>query len=77
VAGTTTEDRLARAQADLTRGDLASAVMETRSISGAAATPLQSWLKDADARLALDSAVADMNVRIVRALGTPLSAAPP
>jgi hypothetical protein len=77
VAGTTTEDRLARAQADLTRGDLAGAAMETRSISAAAAIPLQSWLKDADARLALDSAVADMNLRIVRALAAPLSAAPP
>jgi hypothetical protein len=74
-AGTTTEDSLARAQADCDRGDLAGAVLETRSISGTAAAPLQSWLTDADARLALDRAIADMNLRIVPGEGAPAGAA--
>jgi hypothetical protein len=76
VAGTTTEDRLARAQADCDRGDLAGAAMETRSVSGRATLPLQSWLKDADARLALDGAVADMNLRFGRASEAPAGAPP-
>ena len=68
IAGATTEARLARAQADSDRGDIAGAATEVRGVSGPAASPLQSWLTDADARLALDSAVADMNLRVLRAL---------
>jgi hypothetical protein len=78
LAGTTTQDRLARAQADCDRGDLAGAAMETRAVSAAAAMPLESWLKDADARLSMDDAIAAMNLRIVRALAAPApSVAPP
>ena len=69
--GMTTQDRLARAQADLDRGDLAGAVMEARAVTGPAAMPLESWLKDAQARLAVNRAVADMNARIVQVLAAP------
>ena len=71
VDGTTSEDRLARAQADCNRGDLGFAVQETRDVIGPAAIPLQPWLKDADARLALDNAIAEMNARSVQALAAP------
>ena len=78
VAGITTEDRLARAQADLARSDLENAVMEVRGINGAAAMPLQPWLKDAEERLALDRTIADINARIVQTLAAPASEiAPP
>jgi hypothetical protein len=75
VAGDSAEDHLARAQADLNRGDLSGAVQETRAVNGAGAAPLRAWLRDAEARLAVDSAVQDMNARIIQALaaapGTP------
>ena len=78
VDGTATEDRLARAEAALNRGDLENAVMEVRSIEGVAAMPLQPWLKDAEGRLALDRIVADLNARIVQALAAePQSQASP
>jgi hypothetical protein len=76
VEGATTEDRLARAQAACDRGDLAGAVMEVRSITGAAASPLASWLMDAEARLLVDRTIAELNARIVQALATPLPASP-
>ncbi len=77
VNGMTNEDRLARAQAGLDRGDFAAAVREAGSVTGAAAMALQPWLKDAEARLEVDRTVADMNARIVQALAAPLSAERP
>jgi hypothetical protein len=71
VDGTTTEDRIARAQAACDRGDLAGAVLEVRDLGGAAAGPLESWFKDAETRLVVDSAMADMTARIVQALTAP------
>ena len=68
TSGETNEDRLARAQADLERGDLSSAVREAHGVTGAAAAPLEQWLRDADARLTVESAALDMNARIVQAL---------
>jgi hypothetical protein len=68
VEGTTTADRLARAEADLGRADLSGGVMEAQSVTGAAAIALAPWLKDAEGRLAVDRAVADMDSRIVQAL---------
>jgi hypothetical protein len=73
INGTASEDRLARAGADLDRGDLENAVMEVRGIGGAAAVPPTPWLKDAEARLALDRAILDLNARIVQALATSAS----
>jgi hypothetical protein len=68
VQGDTVEDHLARAQADMDRGDLSGAVKETQAVTGPAAAPLDSWLKSAQARLAVDGAVLDMDTRIIQAL---------
>jgi hypothetical protein len=68
LQGNTTEDRLARAQADMDRGDLSGAVKETQAVTGPAAAPLDNWLRSAEARLAVDSAVLDMDTRIIQAL---------
>jgi hypothetical protein len=68
VQGDSNEDHLARAQADMDRGDLAEAVREARAATGPATGPLEPWLRDAEARLAVDSAVLDMNTRIIQAL---------
>ena len=76
VEGNTTQDRLARAQADLDNGDSAGAVMEVQGVTGAAATSIAPWLMDAQARLAADRAVAEMNARIVAALAAPSPQAP-
>ena len=74
VEGTANEDDLARAQVYCDLGDIAGAVMEAQAVSGPAAMPLESWIKSAEARLAVDSAVTEMNARIVQALAA--SAAP-
>ncbi|HEY4266022.1 MAG TPA: mitofilin family membrane protein [Micropepsaceae bacterium] len=71
TAGLTTEDRLARAQADLDRGGLVGAVTEVRGVGGAAAGALAPWLKTAEARITQDRAVAEMNARIVETLAAP------
>jgi hypothetical protein len=66
--GDTNEAHLARAQADLDRGNLSGAVKEVQAVTGPAATPLATWRQDAEARLAVDSAVLGMNARIIQAL---------
>ena len=71
VEGMTNEDRLARAGADLDRNDLAAAAMEAQNIMGAAAMAIAPWVKDAEARLAVDRAVAEIDARIVQALASP------
>jgi hypothetical protein len=78
VEGNTLQDHLARAQIDSDRGDLGTAAMEVQAISGPTAIPLKSWLKDAHARLDMDSTIIEMNARIVRTLAAPatLSVAP-
>lgn len=78
VAGNDTESRLARAQAKLDTGDLAAAAAEVRALKGPAAKTTASWLKNADARLQLDRAVADMSARVISALAAaPTQAATP
>ena len=74
VEGGTNEEHLARAQADADRGDLAGAVREAQAVTGPAAVPLDDWLKNAQARLAIDSAVLGMNARIIQALAAAPSA---
>jgi hypothetical protein len=76
-AGTATEDRLARAQTALDRGDLAGSVMEVRAVRGTGAVPLGPWLKTAEARIGLDRAVAGLNMRIVQTLAPPPPLATP
>jgi hypothetical protein len=70
VQGDTNEAHLARAQADVDRDDLSGAVKEAQAVKGPAATALDTWRKNAEARLAIDTAVLDMNARIVQALAT-------
>ncbi len=65
--GNTTPDRLARAETALGRGDLTAAVRETEALTGAAASSIAPWLKDARARLAIERAVTQMESRIVQA----------
>lgn len=78
VAGNDTESRLARAQVKLDVGDLAAAVAEARALKGPAARVIASWLKDAEARLQLDHAVADLSARVIQALAaTPSQAVAP
>jgi hypothetical protein len=69
--GTTSADKLARAEGHLARRDLANAVAETRGLEGAARTNLAGWLRGAQARLAIDNAIAAMETRIVTALALP------
>jgi hypothetical protein len=76
VQGTTDADRLARAQADLDRGDLSAAVMETRNLTPPAAMAMAPWLKDAEAHLSLDRAVSDMDARIAQSLAAPAPPSP-
>jgi len=71
VRGTTDADRLARAQADLDRGDLSAAVTETRNLTAPATMAMAPWLKDAEAHLAVDRAVRDMDLRIAQTLAAP------
>jgi hypothetical protein len=66
--GGTSADILARAETDLMRGGLMAAISETRALKGEAASHMASWLKDAQARAAVDAAIAAMDARIVQAL---------
>ena len=69
--GNSTQDRLARAQADLDQGNLEAATDETRALSGVAAETMSAWQKDAEARIAVDAAIADIDSRLVHALAEP------
>ena len=71
VQGDTNEEHLARAQADVDRGDLSGALKEAQAVTGPAAMALEGWRKTAEARNAIDSAVLDMNARIIQALASP------
>jgi hypothetical protein len=71
VSGNTSADRLARAEADMGRADLAGAADETRGLTGPTAAAMAVWLKDAEARIAIDHALDDLDLRIVQALAAP------
>lgn len=60
LVGNPTAGVLARAHAALEAGDLAGAVADVSSLSGAPAQAMQSWLHQAKALLAARSALADM-----------------
>ena len=77
VTGGTSADKLARAESDLNRGDLASAILETQSLEGEAQAAMTPWLKDAVARQSIDGAIGQMESRIVEALAAPVPAVPP
>ena len=71
VEGNTNSDRLARAQADLDRGDLSAAVTEASAVKGAAGASLAPWLARARARLTAERAITEMNRRVAQDLVLP------
>jgi hypothetical protein len=68
VLGADSDATLARAGAKLDAGDFAGAVSEVRTLNGVAAKAMQPWRDDAQARLAVDTALADADARIVSVL---------
>lgn len=76
--GASTDARLARGEVRLKAGDLAAAVKELSAIGGVARNTLSPWLSQAKARVALEAALADVNVRAIAALThEPAPQAPP
>jgi hypothetical protein len=67
VAGNDTESRLARAEFALKNGDLAAAVKEVQGLDAPARKAVAAWLKDAEARLAVDRDARALTRRIVSA----------
>jgi hypothetical protein len=61
VAGEGNEARVARAEARLLAGDLASAVDEVSNLTASAQTTVAVWLDQARARLAVEAALADLS----------------
>lgn len=66
--GASTDARLARGEVRLKAGDLPAAVKELSAIGGVARNTLSPWLSQAKARVALEAALADINVRAIAAL---------
>jgi uroporphyrinogen-III synthase len=60
VKGDDTLARLARGEAKLSEGDLAGAVAEVRGMTGLAAETAAEWLSQAEARLAIEQAAAQL-----------------
>ena len=60
---------LARAEAQVRRGDLASVVLELSGLEGRPAAAARRWLDEARARLAVESAAADLDYVILDRLG--------
>jgi hypothetical protein len=60
VEGEDTLARLARAEAKLGEGDLEGAVAEVRGMKGLAAEAAAEWLSQAEARLAVEQAAAQL-----------------
>jgi hypothetical protein len=79
VPGGSAEARLARAETRLAAGDLFAAVAEMAALEGDAAAAAAGWLAGARARLAVESALADLEsaaVARIAAVGTPPPGAP-
>jgi hypothetical protein len=69
AAGDSPAAVVARAQAALRRGDLAAAIAQAETLSGAAGESVAPWLADARARLAADKALSLMTAQVVAAIG--------
>ncbi len=69
--GDNTESRIARAELRLKAGDLPAAVQELQPISGAARTAIDPWFAQADARVKLEKALAQLNTHAIAALAEP------
>ncbi len=65
VPGAGVDARLARAEARLVAGDLAAAVAELAALTDGAADAAAPWLELANARLAVEAALADLQVEAV------------
>ena len=65
VSGADVDARLARAEARLVAGDLAAAVAELAALTDGAADAAAPWLELANARLAVEAALADLQVEAV------------
>lgn len=74
VEGESARARIARADADLGREDLAGAVAELQGLEGEAGAAAQPWLGDAEARLDAEQALAELTRRTLERL-TPAAAA--
>ncbi|MDE3116088.1 MAG: hypothetical protein KGL26_10850 [Pseudomonadota bacterium] len=70
VSGNDTEARLARAEFDLGDGNLAAAVNEVRGLDAPARAAAAPWLKDAEARLAIENDTRGLTARIVTGLAS-------
>jgi hypothetical protein len=68
VEGNDSAARIARAEAALENENLSGAVMEVSALQGAAAEAFNLWLARAEARLAVDRAIAEVNSRIMQTL---------
>lgn len=66
--GHSTDARLSRAEVRLNAGDLPGAVKQLTPIGGVARDTLAPWLSQAKARVALETALADINARAIAAL---------
>lgn len=77
IPGYDSEARVARAEAALRRGDLATAVFEVRRLDAPARAAAASWLKDAEARLAVDRDARALTGRIVAGLSSATQHEPP
>ncbi|MDE3114629.1 MAG: hypothetical protein KGL26_03410 [Pseudomonadota bacterium] len=70
LSGNGTEARLARAEFDLKNGNLAAAVNEVRRLDVPARAAAAPWLKDAEARLAIENDTRTLTARIVTGLAS-------
>jgi hypothetical protein len=77
VEGDDTLARLARAEAKLGEGDLAAAVAEVKALTGLAAETAAEWLAQAEARLAIEAAAAQLADISTRELAPRTTAAAP
>jgi len=69
VTGDATDAIVARVELRLAAGDLVAAVGEVKRLDGASATLAADWLKGAQARLAVDRTTAELQARLLAALG--------
>ena len=77
VEGDDTLARLARAEAKLGEGDLAAAVAEMKALTGLAAETAAEWLAQAESRLAIEAAAAQLADISTRELAPRTTAAAP
>lgn len=75
--GHSTDARLSRGEVRLKAGDLAAAVKELSAIGGPARNALSPWMTQAKSRVAVETALAEINTRAIEALKGPTPGAEP